>query len=60
MKIETPPSRAAIIYRGIRNDVALLGGLALVTYGAWLAWAPAGFIVPGILLLAVGVLGARQ
>lgn len=26
-------------------------GLALVAYGAWLAWAPAGFMVGGALLL---------
>ncbi|MEU8270142.1 hypothetical protein AB0B89_23660 [Sphaerisporangium sp. NPDC049002] len=29
-----------------------LTGLLLVSYGAWLAWPPAGFITPGALLLA--------
>lgn len=29
-----------------------LAGVALVAYGAWLAWPPAGFIVAGVALLA--------
>lgn len=29
-----------------------LGGLVLVSYGAWLAWRPAGFLAAGVLLLA--------
>lgn len=60
MKNDNPPSRTARVLRKLRNDVALLGGLGLVSYGAWLAWAPAGFMVPGALLIALGVLGARQ
>jgi hypothetical protein len=32
-------------------------GVGLVSYGAWLAWAPAGFIVAGVLLLADQVAG---
>lgn len=27
-------------------------GLALVSYGAWLAWPPAGFLSGGVLVLA--------
>jgi hypothetical protein len=40
----------------------MLLGLALVTVGAWLVYEPAGFIVPGVLLLTAGwfyVRGAR-
>jgi hypothetical protein len=29
-----------------------LAGLALISYGAWLAYRPAGFVVAGALLLA--------
>jgi hypothetical protein len=32
-------------------------GVCLVSYGAWLAWAPAGFIVAGGLLLADQIAG---
>ncbi|HEV2100344.1 MAG TPA: hypothetical protein VGR45_15670 [Stellaceae bacterium] len=39
---------AAELMRGI----AMMGGAGLVGYGAWLAWAPAGFIAGGVLLLA--------
>lgn len=29
-----------------------LAGLGLVSYGAWLAWPPAGFLMAGVLVLA--------
>lgn len=29
-----------------------LTGLGLVSYGAWLAWPPAGFLAAGVLVLA--------
>ena len=28
-------------------------GVGLLAYGAWLAWAPAGFLVPGALLFGL-------
>jgi hypothetical protein len=34
-------------------------GIALVSYGAWLTYKPAGFIVGGILLMAVATLISR-
>lgn len=34
-------------------------GLGLVSYGAWLAWAPAGFLVAGALILADQIAGRR-
>lgn len=40
-------------------DVAGLAGCASISYGAWLIYRPAGFIVAGILLLAGSVLAAR-
>jgi hypothetical protein len=36
-----------------------LAGTGLVAYGAWLAYAPAGFIAAGVLLLAGVLLDAR-
>lgn len=35
----------------------LAGGVALVR-GAWLAWAPAGWLVAGLALVTVGLAGA--
>lgn len=37
-----------------------LAGLLLLSYGAWLAYHPAGFIVPGLLLLADRVAEERK
>ncbi|MQT03169.1 hypothetical protein FF041_24155 [Streptomyces jumonjinensis] len=37
--------------------LASLAGLGLVSYGAWLAWRPAGFLTAGVLLLADQIAG---
>ena len=36
---------------GIVRDLAGLGGVGLVSYGAWMIYPPAGFITAGILLI---------
>ena len=36
-------------------DALLVVGAALVAYGAWLVYAPAGFIVGGLLTLYAGI-----
>jgi len=36
-------------------DLLMLVGAASLSYGAWLAWAPAGFLVAGALLLIAGL-----
>jgi len=41
------------------RDAAGLGGAGLCAYGAWLIYAPAGFIAGGVLLLAGAWLSAR-
>ena len=41
------------------RDVAGLSGVALVSYGAWLVYQPAGFIAGGAILLAGAVSSAR-
>ncbi len=40
-------------------DVLLIAGAASLSFGAWLAWPPAGFMVGGSLLLMAGVKIAR-
>ena len=45
----------AVAMPGLMRDVAGLGGVGLVSYGAWMIYPPAGFIVAGILLI-VGTL----
>lgn len=39
--------------------VRALAGVALLSYGAWLAWEPGGFIVLGLALLADRLLDGR-
>lgn len=49
------PDAATLAGRAARAAVRALPGLLgllLVAYGCWLAWAPAGFIAAGALLLA--------
>lgn len=36
-------------------DVLLIAGAAGVSYGAWLAWHPAGYIVAGALAIVAGI-----
>lgn len=49
---------AALI--GWRPDAMMIGGGAGVAYGAWLVYAPAGFIVGGLLAMAAGWLESRS
>jgi hypothetical protein len=35
--------------------IIFLAGVALVAYGAWLAWPPAGFVVAGAALAWIAV-----
>lgn len=41
-------------------DMAGFVGAALISYGAWLVYAPAGFIVGGSLLIAFAMLAGRR
>ena len=43
----------------VAMTLAFLIGAALLTYGAWLIYHPAGFIVAGAVLVAVPVRWAR-
>jgi hypothetical protein len=40
-------------------DALLIAGVGLVSYGAWLVYEPAGFIVGGVILLAGGFRAAK-
>jgi hypothetical protein len=42
----------------IARDLAGVGGGGLICYGAWLIFEPAGYILLGVMLLAVSVLSA--
>lgn len=43
----------------LANDGAGIGGAAIFSYGAWLAWHPVGFLVGGALLMAIAWLNGR-
>lgn len=45
---------------GALVDGSIVAGGCLLSYGAWLIYAPMGFVVPGVLLLGAGLLGARR
>lgn len=51
--------RRAAVIRGLR-DLMTLSGAGLISYGAWLVYEPAGFIVGGTLALAAGVIGSLR
>lgn len=44
---------------GWAPDVLILAGSAAISYGASLIYLPAGYIVGGLLAIAVGYLAAR-
>lgn len=46
--------------RVLLRDLTGLAGLAAVSYGAWLIYEPAGFIVAGAFAAALAVLTARR
>lgn len=50
-------SRASIIIWA--RDIAGIAGVASISYGAWLTYAPAGFLVGGVLLLGGAIAVAR-
>jgi hypothetical protein len=43
----------------LREGVGM-GGAALIAYGAWLAYAPAGYLTAGLFLMAGAVLSAMN
>lgn len=49
---------ASIVASEWTPDTLLMAGAGCVSYGAWLIYPPAGFIVGGLLLLVGGYLSA--
>lgn len=41
-------------------DIFAVLGLGLLTYGGHLAYPPLLYIVPGVALIALGIMGARK
>jgi hypothetical protein len=44
----------------VARDGAGLAGVGLISYGAWLVYPPAGFIIAGAMLLAGALLTGRK
>jgi len=42
-------------FREFMVDMAILAGVGLTSYGAWVIYQPAGFITLGVILLTFGV-----
>ena len=44
---------------GAVPDLLMVTGAVGISYGAWLIYAPSGFIVSGVLSITFGVMAAR-
>lgn len=42
------------------SDILTILGLGLLTYGGWQAYPPLLYIVPGVALTTLGIMGARK
>lgn len=56
--LAAPTAGAALRYLAAAAPAGV--GVLLLSYGAWLAYPPAGFIVAGLVLLADRIATARQ
>ncbi len=52
-------TRRQALALSIACDSAIVTGAGVLAYGAWLAWAPGGFITGGIALVLLGLLLGR-
>lgn len=43
----------------VLSDAAILAGAGLAAYGAYLAYEPAGFLVAGMEMMALGLIAGR-
>jgi hypothetical protein len=43
---------AGVVVGALWRVLPVLAGVGLVSYGAWQAWRPAGFLTAGVLMLA--------
>jgi hypothetical protein len=58
--VPVPMPAPAYGARDAIQDVSGLAGIGLASYGAWLMYQPAGFIVGGVLLIALAAVGALR
>ena len=49
-------NRARVAAPDVAVDVTAVAGAGLVAYGAWLIYAPAGYLVAGLMMTAAAVL----
>lgn len=57
---ESSATRAGRIASAAATDLAVVAGASMLSYGAWMVYEPAGFIVGGAMLLAAGLIGALR
>jgi hypothetical protein len=57
--VTTDPKTPDLLRSALIDGSIVLGG-GLLAYGGWLMYAPLGFVVPGALLLGLGLVGARR
>lgn len=58
-RVSGATATASASARQLVPDALMVIGAAAISYGTWLMYPPAGFIVAGGFSLAVGVLAAR-
>jgi hypothetical protein len=44
----------------VANDLIGFAGAGAIAYGAWLIYVPAGFLVGGVLAMALSILAGRK
>ena len=44
----------------LARDLLAVAGVASISYGAWLMYEPAGFVVAGLIVLAASLFGALR
>ena len=49
----------AVLILGWAPDAVVAAGAGITAYGAWLVYAPAGYLIAGALLMTAGVMAAR-
>lgn len=56
----TQPSKSRGDLREILSSIAEICGIGAISYGSWLAWHPAGFIIGGLGVVLLGVASGRN
>lgn len=59
MTIKDKLHTAAVAAAGFLPDALMIGGAGGISYGAWLVYAPAGYVAGGVFALVAGIVLAR-